>query len=361
MSIYNFSPGPAMLPAAVKQRIADELPDWRNTGVSVMEVSHRGAEFRQLVDETEALLRELLALPENYRILFMPGGARQQYSMVPMNFARPDQQAVYFVQGHWGKDAIREATKFCRAEPLMPYSAEQPYAEIPAHHFEAVTPQTAYFHYTPNETLEGIEWHDYPAVPHAVPVIADMTSNLLSRPLDMSRFGAIYGSAQKNLGIAGITLGIVREDLLDRAPDGLPLMLDYRTYANSQSLHNTPPTFPWYVANLVLHWLKQQGGLAAMEQRNIEKSSRLYDFIDSSDFYRNNVRPEHRSRMNVTFWLTDESLNDAFLQESREAGLLALKGHRFVGGMRASLYNAMPLQGVLALIDFMRDFERRHG
>jgi len=361
MSIYNFSPGPAMLPEAVKQRIAEDLPNWRGTGVSVMEVSHRGPEFRQLVDETDALLGDLLNLPDNYRVLFMPGGARQQYSMIPMNFARPDQQAVYFVQGHWGKDAIGEAGKFCQAEPLMPYSKDRPYTEIPAHNFDRITPETAYFHFTPNETLEGIEWHHDPDVPHQVPVVADMTSNLLSRPLDISRYGYVYGSAQKNLGIAGITLGIVREDLLQRAPDGLPLMLDFRTYANSQSLHNTPPTFPWYVANLVLHWLQEQGGLAAMEQRNREKSALLYDFIDRSDLYSNPVRPEHRSRMNVTFWLADKSLDELFLEESRAAGLLALKGHRFVGGMRASLYNAMPLEGVLALVEFMQDFEKRHG
>ncbi len=361
MRIYNFNPGPAMLPPAVKQQIAEDLPNWRNTGVSVMEVSHRGAEFRQLVDETEDLLRQLLGLPANYRILFMPGGARQQYSMVPMNFARPDQQAVYFVQGHWGKDAIREAGKFCRARPLMPYVADRPYAQIPEHNFDSITPDTAYFHYTPNETLEGIEWHHYPDVPHDVPVVADMTSNMLSRPLDMTRFGAIYGSAQKNLGIAGITLGIVREGLLDRAPENVPLMLDYRTYANSQSLHNTPPTFPWYVANLVLNWLKREGGLEAMAARNQKKSALLYDFIDGSDFYHNPVRSDHRSRMNVPFWLADESLNERFLTESREAGLLGLKGHRFVGGMRASLYNAMPMEGVQALVDFMRDFEKRHG
>ncbi len=361
MSVYNFSPGPAVLPEAVKQQIADDVPNWRGSGVSVMEVSHRGAAFRQLVDETDALLRELLDIPGHYHVLFMPGGARLQYSMLPMNFARQDQQAVYFVQGHWGKDAIREAGKFCRAEPLVPYAADRPYAEIPAHDFDKITPHTAYFHYTPNETLEGIEWHEYPSVPHQVPVVADMTSNILSRPLDVTRFGVIYASAQKNLGIAGITLGIVRGDLLDRAPAGLPQMLDYRTYANSQSLHNTPPAFPWYVTNLVLHWLKQEGGLEVMDQRNRRKSDLLYKFIDASGFYHNPVRPAHRSRMNVPFWLADESLNDLFLSESQAAGLLALKGHRFVGGMRASLYNAMPLEGVLALIDFMREFERRHG
>lgn len=350
-----------MLPDAVKQRIAADLPNWRGTGVSVMEVSHRGPEFRQLVDETESLLGELLALPANYRVLFMPGGARQQYSMVPMNFARPDQQAVYFVQGHWGKDAIGEARKFCRAEPLVPYHADRPYAEIPPHDFGRIAPDTAYFHYTPNETLEGVEWHTEPVVPHNVPVVADMTSNLLSRPLDMRRYGYIYGSAQKNLGIAGITLGIVREDLLERAPEGLPLMLDFRTYANSQSLHNTPPVFPWYVANLMLHWIRDQGGLAAMDQRNQAKARLLYEFIDSSDFFHNPVRAEYRSRMNVTFWLADENLNETFLQQSREAGLLALKGHRFVGGMRASLYNAMPLAGVKALVAFMADFEKRYG
>lgn len=358
--VYNFSPGPAMLPDSVKQQIIDDMANWRGTGCSVMEVSHRGAAFRGLVKETELLIRELLNVPDEYDILMTPGGARLQYSMMPMNFSSLTGKAMYFVHGHWGKSAILEAQKFCNARPLVPYKQDQIYSSIPQYDMSQLDSSFDYFHYTSNETLEGVEWQFIPEN-NNVPMFCDMTSNLMTREIDVNKYSLIYASAQKNLGIAGITIVIIKKDMLNKAPDNLPLMLDYRTYSKHDSLWNTPPTFPWYVMNLVLHWIKNTGGLSAVEQRNKEKAAKLYNYIDSSSFYNNNVTLEHRSKVNVTFLLKDENLNDTFISAAEEAGIKAIKGHRAVGGMRASIYNAMPLAGINALIDFMQEFEKKYG
>lgn len=358
--IYNFAPGPAMLPESVKQQIIEDIPSWQGTGSSVMEISHRGPLFRNLVKETELLIREILDVSDEYDILMCPGGARLQYSMMPMNFSSLTGKSMYFVHGHWGKSAIIEAQKFCNARPLVPYIQEEIYTKIPEHDMAQLDDSFDYFHYTTNETLEGVEWHTIPET-NGVPLFCDMTSDLMTRPFDVSKYDLIYASAQKNLGIAGITIVIIKKSLLDKAPSGLPLMMDYRTYSKHDSLWNTPPTFPWYVMNLVLKWMKNTGGLEAIAIRNNQKSETLYHYIDSSRFYRNNVAIENRSKVNVTFLLADENLNDAFIKEADTAGIKAIKGHRAVGGMRASLYNAMPISGVNALINFMKEFENKHG
>ncbi len=356
---YNFAPGPAMLPDSVKQQIIDEIPNWQNTGSSVMEVSHRGPLFRALVKETELLIRELLGVSNEYDILMCPGGARLQYSMMPMNFSSLTGKAMYFVHGHWGKSAILEAQKFCNARPLVPYIQDEIYTAIPEFDMSVLNNSFDYFHYTTNETLEGVEWHSIPET-NGIPLFCDMTSDLMTRPIDVDKYDLIYASAQKNLGIAGITIVIIKKSMLDKAPAGLPLMLDYRTYSKHDSLWNTPPTFPWYVMNLILKWMKNTGGLNAIATRNQQKSDLLYDYVDNSQFYSNNVKPENRSKVNVTFLLRDENLNEEFIQEADSVGIKAIKGHRAVGGMRASLYNAMPIAGVNALIEFMKTFEAKH-
>jgi phosphoserine aminotransferase len=357
---YNFAPGPAMLPDSVKQQIIDDIPNWQGTGSSVMEISHRGPLFRALVKETELLIREILNVSDQYDILLCPGGARLQYSMMPMNFSSLTGKAMYFVHGHWGKSAILEAQKFCNARPLVPYVQDEIYTHIPEYDMSQLDSSYDYFHYTTNETLEGVEWHSVPDT-HGVPLFCDMTSDLMTRPIDIDKYDLIYASAQKNLGIAGITIVIIKKSLQEKAPSGLPLMLDYRTYSKHDSLWNTPPTFPWYVMNLVLKWIKNTGGLAYIAIRNNQKSETLYSYIDNSDFYRNEVNIDNRSKVNVTFLLQDEALNDAFIKEADEAGIKAIKGHRAVGGMRASLYNAMPIAGVNALIEFMKTFEKKYG
>ena len=356
---YNFAPGPAMLPDSVKQQIIDEIPNWQNTGSSVMEVSHRGPLFRALVKETELLIREILQVSDEYDILMCPGGARLQYSMMPMNFSSLTGKAMYFVHGHWGKSAILEAQKFCNARPLVPYVQEEIYTAIPDFDMSVLDNSFDYFHYTTNETLEGVEWHSIPET-NGIPLFCDMTSDLMTRPIDVNKYDLIYASAQKNLGIAGITIVIIKKSMLDKAPAGLPLMLDYRTYSKHDSLWNTPPTFPWYVMNLILKWMKNTGGLNAIAIRNQQKSDLLYDYVDNSQFYSNNVKPENRSKVNVTFLLRDENLNEEFIQKADSIGIKAIKGHRAVGGMRASLYNAMPIAGVNALIEFMKTFEAKH-
>jgi len=357
---YNFAPGPAMLPESVKKQIIEDIPNWQGTGSSVMEVSHRGPLFRNLVKETELLIREILDVPDEYDILMCPGGARLQYSMMPMNFSSLTGKAMYFVHGHWGKSAILEAQKFCNARPLVPYIQDEIYTKIPNHDMTQLDDSYDFFHYTTNETLEGVEWHSIPET-NGVPLFCDMTSDLMTRPIDVKKYDLIYASAQKNLGIAGITIVIIKKSLLGKAPSGLPLMMDYRTYSKHDSLWNTPPTFPWYVMNLILKWMKNTGGLEAIAARNNQKSAKLYDYIDASDFYRNNVEIDNRSKVNVTFLLGDENLNETFISQADAAGIKAIKGHRAVGGMRASLYNAMPISGVNALIEFMKSFEKKHG
>ena len=353
--VYNFSAGPAALPLEVLETIRNDIPDWQNTGMSVMEVSHRGAEFVELAARCEANLRELLGVPDDYSVLFPQGGATLQMSMAPMNLAAAGEAADYVVTGSWGKKAAGEARKFCNSR-VVADASDQKFTYIPDESSWQRSDGAAYLHYTPNETIAGVEFHFVPG--GDVPLVADMSSTILSRPIDVSKFGVIYAGAQKNIGPAGITLVIVRNDLLKRAPADLPHLMTWRAYAESDSMTNTPPTFAWYAADLVFRWLKKQGGLDAMAAVNRRKASKLYNAIDNSEFYSNPVREDCRSWMNVPFILADASLDAKFLEESKAAGLTNLKGHRSVGGMRASIYNAVAEEAIDALIEFMSEFER---
>jgi phosphoserine aminotransferase len=343
----------------VLKQAQQELLEWGGARASVMEISHRGKEFMALAEESERDLRELLSVPASHKILFLQGGATQHFAQIPMNFAR-GRSADYVLTGSWGQKAAKEAKPSC-AVRIAASSEAQSFFDIPARETWQLDPQAAYVHYTSNETIGGVEFHDVPTVGD-VPLIADMSSNLLSRPLDVSKFGAIYAGAQKNIGAAGLVVMIMREDLLARCPAEIPNIFNYAAHAKEASLLNTPNTFGWYLAALVFKWLKAEGGLAAIEKHNVAKSRLLYDAIDNSGgFYANPIAKAVRSRMNVPFRLIDERLDEPFLKESKNAGLLTLKGHRSVGGMRASIYNAMPLAGVQALVDFMKDFARRNG
>jgi phosphoserine aminotransferase len=356
--VYNFSAGPAALPLEVLETIRNDLPDWLGSGMSVMEVSHRSADFVELAARAEATLRELLQVPDDYSVLFPQGGATMQMAMAPMNLSNDDDTADYIVTGSWGKKAAGEATKFCKVN-VAADASDRKFTYIPDESSWQRSDEAAYLHYTPNETIAGVEFHFVPG--GDVPLVADMSSNILSRPIDVSRFGVIYAGAQKNIGPAGITLVIVRNELLDRARPNNPHLMTWKSYADSDSMTNTPPTFAWYVADLVFQWLKRQGGLEAMAQINARKSSKLYAAIDTSDFYSNPVALDCRSRMNVPFILADDALDKKFLEESAAAGLTNLKGHRSVGGMRASIYNAVSEEAVDALIAFMADFEKANG
>ena len=359
MRAYNFSAGPAALPEPVLEQAREELLDWRGQRASVMELSHRGKAFEACAAEAEADLRELLAIPDGYKVLFLQGGATQQFALIPMNLAAGG-QADYVLSGHWSEKAVAEAKQVTGVR-VAGSSAGGGYTDIPDPAGWQVGADAAYLHYTPNETIHGVEFHEVPDV-GGVPLVADMSSNILSRPLDVSRFGLIYAGAQKNIGPSGLCVLIVREELLARCPPSLPKILSYAAHAANGSMLNTPPTFAWYLAGLVFRWLKQQGGLAAMAGRNRAKAALLYGAIDGSGgYYRNPVAPRARSWMNVPFTLPDPALDASFLEGAGAAGLLALKGHRAVGGMRASLYNAMPLDGVQALVDYMREFARTHG
>ncbi len=357
--VYNFSPGPAMLPEAVLRRAQGELLDWKGSGMSVMEVSHRGADFIEFAAKSERDLRELLAVPDDYRVLFLQGGATLQFAAVPLNLAPANATADYVLTGNWGKKAIDEARRYLRVNVVADSSASK-HTTIPDPSSWQVSSDAAYLHYTPNETVYGVEFHSIPEVSDA-PLVADMSSTLLSRPIDVSRFGVIYAGAQKNIGPAGLAIVIVRDDLLGRARRETPGVIDYKLMAENDSMWNTPSTLSWYIAGLVFEWLKEQGGLAAMGESNRRKAAKLYAAIDGSDFYKNPVDPPCRSWMNVPFTLADPELDKSFLAESKAAGLTNLKGHRSVGGMRASIYNAMPEAGVDALLSFMADFERRRG
>jgi phosphoserine aminotransferase len=358
MRVFNFAPGPATLPLEVLEQARDELIDWHGCGMSVMEISHRSKAFIAVAAEAEADLRELLAIPSNYRVLFMQGGATAQFSAIPMNLARPGSTADYLNTGSWSKKAIGEAGRYCRVN-VAADAAGSNYTTVPARESWTLTPDAAFLHYTPNETIGGVE---FPFVPEVtVPLVADMSSTILSRPIDVSRFGLIYAGAQKNIGPSGICVVIVREDLLGHARADTPSIWDYKTVAAEGSMLNTPPTFGWYFAGLVFKWLKRQGGLPSMEQRNRAKAALLYSTIDGSGFYRNPVDPACRSWMNVPFLLPRAELEKPFAAEAARVGLTNLEGHRSVGGMRASIYNAMPLDGVQALCDFMREFARRNG
>ena len=359
MRIHNFAAGPAALPLEVLEQARDELVDWRGAGMSVMEVSHRSKAFVAVAEQAEADLRELLAIPAGYTVLFLQGGATGQFSAVPLNLAGPDATADYLSTGQWSRKAIAEAKRFLAVNVVADEKASG-YTTVPAAASLAFTPGAAYVHYTPNETIGGVE---FPYVPETggIALVADMSSTILSRPVDVARFGLIYAGAQKNIGPSGITVVIVRDDLVGKARASTPTVFDYRAMAEAGSMLNTPPTFGWYIAGLVFQWLKRQGGLAAMEERNRAKASRLYGAIDASSFYANPVEPGCRSWMNVPFTIARPELEKTFVSEAAAEGLANLEGHRSVGGMRASIYNAMPMEGVLALISFMDEFERRYG
>jgi len=347
-----------VLPLEVLEQARDELLDWQGCGMSVMEVSHRGKEFVRVAAEAEADLRDLLSIPANYRVLFMQGGASAQFSLVPMNLAAPESTVDYVNTGHWSHKAIDEAARYCRVH--VAGDAGGHYSRVPPQGELRFSTDAAYLHYTPNETISGVEFSYVPKTAGA-PLVADMSSSILSRPIDVAQFGLIYAGAQKNIGPAGLTVVIVRDDLIGRARPETPHVFNYRAVAENQSMLNTPPTFPWYLAGLVFKWLKSSGGLTAVGERNRIKAGTLYAAIDASELYVNSVAKDARSWMNVTFNLKNPALDDAFLAAAAAAGLKGLKGHRVVGGMRASLYNAMPLAGVESLIAFMREFERRHA
>jgi phosphoserine aminotransferase len=360
MRVFNFSPGPAVLPTEVLEQVRDELLDWHGSGSSVMEVSHRGKPFVAVAKEAQALLRELLAVPQDYKVLFLQGGATAQFAAVPLNLARADSTVDYLNTGAWSKKAIGEAQRLTGRVNIAADESASRYNTVPEQGALRLTPGAAYVHYTANETIGGVE---FPYVPETagVPLVTDMSSTILSRPIEVQRFGLIYAGAQKNIGPAGLTVVIVHESLIGRARPGTPSVWDYSGVAAEDSMLNTPSTFAWYVAGLVFAWIKRRGGLAAMAAHNRAKAQLLYRTIDESDFYSNPVALACRSWMNVPFLLADPALDAAFLSEAQAAGLAHLAGHRSVGGMRASLYNAMPLAGVEALVAFMQEFARRHG
>jgi phosphoserine aminotransferase len=355
MRVFNFSAGPAVLPESVLRQAAAEMLDWHGSGMSVMEMSHRGKEFVGIAAKAEADLRSLLAIPAGYKVLFLQGGAIGENAIVPMNLLGGRSSADFVNTGEWSK----EARKYCTAN-VAASSEDAKFTYVPARETWRLDPGAAYVHVCTNETIGGVEYHWTPDTGE-VPLVADMSSHILSRPVDVSKFGVIYGGAQKNMGPAGLTLVIVREDLLDRALPITPSAFHWKEQAANDSMLNTPATYSIYVAGLVFEWLLAQGGLAAIEAKNVAKAKLLYDYLDGSGFYRNPVRREDRSRMNVPFRLADEALDGAFLKGAEERGMVQLKGHRSVGGMRASIYNAMPIEGVQALVDYMREFERRHG
>ena len=355
---FNFCAGPAALPEAVLKQAQEEMLDYQNHGLSVMEMSHRSAEMVAIAETAESDLRDLMAIPDNYKVLFLQGGASTQFAAIPLNLLGNKTSADYINTGQWSKKAIKEAKNFCEVNVVASDEANN-FTAVPAFDSWQLNDDAAYFHYTPNETIGGVEFDFIPEV--KAPLVADLSSTILSRPVDVSRFGLIYAGAQKNIGPAGITVVIVREDLLGKAAASTPTMLNYQVQAESDSMYNTPPTYAWYLAGLVFKWLKAQGGVEKMEELNRAKAEKLYGFIDNSDFYANPVAINNRSWMNVPFTLADAALDKAFLKQADEAGLLNLKGHRSVGGMRASIYNAVPMEAVDALINFMADFEKNRG
>ncbi len=359
MRVFNFAAGPATLPLEVLEQARAELTDWRGSGMSVMEVSHRGKAFVALAQEAEADLRELLAVPAHYKVLFLQGGATGQFAAIPLNLAGPDSTVDYVNTGAWSKKAIGEAKRYAKVNVAADEAASN-YSTVPAQGSLKLTPGAAYVHYTPNETIGGVEFPYVPATGD-VPLVADFSSTILSRPVDVAKFGLIYAGAQKNIGPAGLVIVIVREDLIGHARAGTPLVWDYGAMAKDGSMLNTPPTFGWYFAGLVFKWLRRNGGLAAMADRNRAKAQRLYAAIDASGYYRNPVAKEARSWMNVPFTIPNPDLEKTFLAEAGKAGLVNLEGHRSVGGFRASIYNAMPIEGIDALIAFMKDFQGRHA
>ena len=359
MRVFNFSPGPAALPEPVLQRAAEEMLDWHGSGMGVMEMSHRGKEFIGIAEKAETDFRKLLDIPANYKVLFLQGGATLQFAAVPLNLAPPGSVVDYAVTGNWSEKAVGEAKRYAEVNIVANSSATK-FTTIPAPSTWKTSKNAAYLHYVANETVFGVEFHDVPAVSDA-PLVTDMSSNFLARPIDVSRYGVIYAGAQKNVGPAGLAIVIVREDLLGRARKETPGAIDFKTMAANDSMWNTPPTLSWYIAGLVFAWLQEQGGLAAIAKINERKANKLYEAIDSSGFYKNPVEKSARSWMNVPFTLAAPTLDARFLSDARAAGLANLEGHRSVGGMRASIYNAMPEAGVDALIAFMADFQKRNG
>jgi phosphoserine aminotransferase len=357
--VYNFSAGPAVLPEAVLRQAAEEMLDWHGSGMSVMEMSHRGKEFIAIAEAAEADLRELMAIPANYKVLFLQGGATLQFEMVPLNLLGGKTSADYVNTGEWSKKAIKEAKFFCKPN-VIASSEDKKFTYAPAQADWKPDKDAAYLHYTTNETIGGVEFHWTPETGD-IPLVCDMSSNILSKPVDVARYGLIYAGAQKNIGPAGLTIVIVRDDLIGKGAPKPASMLDYKPHADNASMLNTPPTYAIYIAGLVFQWLKGEGGLAGVERKNIEKARLLYDLIDAGSFYSNPVASVDRSRMNVPFTLKDPGLDEEFLKGAKAAGMIQLKGHRSVGGMRASIYNAMPLEGVKTLVEYMREFEVKHG
>jgi phosphoserine aminotransferase len=360
MRVFNFSAGPAALPEEVLRQAADEMLDWRGSGMSVMEMSHRGREFMSIHEEALLDLRELLDVPASHRILFLQGGGLGENAIVPMNMLGSRKTADFVITGSWSQKSFNEARKYCAPHIAASGETAAGFTRAPARAEWRLSDDPAYVHLCTNETIHGIETFEIPDLGD-IPLVADVSSHILSRPLDVAKFGVLFGGAQKNIGMAGVTVVIVREDLLDRALAICPSAFEWKTVAENNSLYNTPPTYAIYIAGLVFKWLKKLGGLKAIEARNIEKSKLLYGAIDSSDFYSNKIELASRSRMNVPFFLADESRNLDFLAGANERGLLQLKGHKSVGGMRASIYNAVPLEGVKALVDYMLEFEQRRA
>ncbi len=357
--VYNFAAGPAVLPEPVLEQAAHEMLDWHGSGMSVMEMSHRGKEFIGIAEAAEADLRELLAVPASYKVLFVQGGASLQFAAVPMNLLRGKKTADYVNTGEWSKKAIKEAKRYCSVN-IAASSEDQNFNYAPAQTAWKLDPNAAYLHYTSNETIGGVEFHWVPDT-RGVPLVADMSSHILSRPIDVSRYALIYAGAQKNIGPAGLAIVIVRDDLIGNSLPTTPSLLDYKVQADHGSMYNTPSTYAVYIAGLVFQWLKKLGGLKQMEEINRAKAKVLYDFLDETEFYHSPVAKSDRSLMNVPFRLKHEALDAEFLKQAKQRGLAELKGHRSVGGMRASIYNAMPLAGVQALVDFMRGFQSKHG
>lgn len=359
MTTYNFSAGPATLPQKVLFEAQSELLDYQGTGVSVMELSHRSQAFVQIAEQAEADFRTLLAIPDNYKVLFLQGGATQQFSAVPLNLTQSGDTVDYIFTGQWGKKAIKEAKRFANVN-IAASSESDNFSHVPPVSEWQLSDQAKYVHTTHNETIGGVAFSEIPDVGNKI-LVSDLSSTILSAPLDVSRFGVIYAGAQKNIGPAGLTIVIVREDLIGHARAECPAMLDFQVQAEANSMSNTPPTFAWYMAGKVFAHLLAEGGLVEMQKRNQAKAALLYETIDNEDFYANPVALENRSLMNVPFTLANHELDSQFLTEAKEAGLIELKGHRSVGGMRASIYNAMPYEGVVALTEFMKDFARRNG
>jgi len=354
--VFNFSAGPAMVPEAVLKQAQAEMLDWQGSGMSVMEMSHRGKAFLSIAAKAEADLRDIMSIPENYKVLFLQGGASAQFAMVPMNLLGDKTSADYINTGAWSKKAISEAKRYCTVNIV----AETKGDRAPKASELRFDPEAAYVHYTPNETIGGVEF-DYIPDTGDVPLVADFSSSIISREIDVSKFGIIYAGSQKNIGPAGLAVVIVRDDLIGKAKDTVPAMFNYKTHADADSMYNTPPTYTWYFAGLVFNWIKQNGGLPKMAEVNARKAAKLYAAIDGSEFYANPVEVSSRSRMNVPFTLANAELDAVFLAEAKKVGLVTLKGHRSVGGMRASIYNAMPEAGVDALVAFMAEFERKHA